>query len=123
MMYCFGNSLNTIDDPAFSAPLIVAMHSVPPAGTIFKHFPLLPGIVKSFPEAILRKTPAFGFKSVRIFLRKKVQEILKNPDSLTQAEHPTIFHRLLDPEAQKGSPIPEAADLEQEGQTLLVAGR
>jgi cytochrome P450 len=57
-----------------------------------------------------------------MILGKQVEDVMANPDSLKDAPHPTIYHRLLDPDAYKGNPIPDAASLYEEAQTMLFAG-
>jgi cytochrome P450 len=57
-----------------------------------------------------------------MLLGKQVTDVIANPDSLKDAPHPIIYSRLLDPDAQKGNPIPDATSLYEEAQSLVFAG-
>jgi cytochrome P450 len=58
----------------------------------------------------------------QLAMQKQVAEVIANPESLKNQPHPIIYHRLLDPEAQKGRPLPSAQSLLDEAQTLIFAG-
>lgn len=53
-------------------------------------------------------------------LKKQVREVLKNPDVLRSAPHPTIFHELLNKE--HGHKIPSFTSLRDEALLMVFAG-
>jgi cytochrome P450 len=63
-----------------------------------------------------------GLTNLQVILGKQVKDVTKHPEALKNAPHPTIYHRLLDPEAYKGNPIPNATSLYEEAQTMMFAG-
>src|SRR6266702_11377 len=52
----------------------------------------------------------------------QIDEILRNPASLENTPHKIIYHSLLDPDANKGRPLPSRLSLRQEAAALLGAG-
>src|SRR6266702_304812 len=55
-------------------------------------------------------------------LKDQIDEILRNPASLENGSHKTIYHSLLDPDANKGRPLPSRLSLYQEAAAVLGAG-
>jgi cytochrome P450 len=51
-----------------------------------------------------------------------VDEAIKHPEGLQDTPHPTIYHQLLNKEANKNGVIPEAASLYEEAQALMFGG-
>lgn len=47
--FCFAKSIETLDEPGFQAPLIIAMESTLPSFLLFRHFPLIRWMVFSMP--------------------------------------------------------------------------
>jgi cytochrome P450 len=52
----------------------------------------------------------------------QIDAILRDPTELTLTPHPTIYHWLLSPEANKGRPLPSRRSLLDEAGILLGAG-
>lgn len=70
-----------------------------------------------------RLSPATaGLPKLQAELERQVKELMANPESMKNQPHPIIYHRLLDPEAQKGHPVPSLTSLMHEAQTLTMAG-
>jgi cytochrome P450 len=122
--FCFGTSVNAIDEPNFAAPIVTAMDSSLPTFHLFKHFPLFRKAIFSLPPwlAIKASPETAGLTHLQVVLGKQVKDVIANPESLKDAPHPTIYHRLLDPEAYKGHPIPDYTALYEEAQTMMFAG-
>lgn len=95
-----------------------------PTFHVFKHIPLIRKTIFSLPPwlAIKASPETAGLTHLQVILGKQVEEVCKNPEVLKDSEYPTIYHRLLDPEAQKGYPIPNATSLYEEAQTMMFAG-
>jgi hypothetical protein len=94
--FCFSKSVHALDEPEFAAPIVEAMdHSLPT-------FHLL--------------------TNLQVILGEQVKEVSSNPSILKDTKYPTIYHRLLDPEAHKGNPIPNDTALYEEAQTMMFAG-
>ncbi|KAF9019732.1 cytochrome P450 [Hymenopellis radicata] len=61
-----------------------------------------------------------GLAHLRSFLNARVDEILKNPDTLTSVAHETIYHHLVTPELRKKGEVPSKKACWQS--ILLAAG-
>lgn len=122
--FCFAKSVNAMDEPDFAAPIVEAMDNSLPTFHLFKHFPPFRKLIFSLPPwlAIKASPETAGLTNLQVILGKQVEDVTANPDSLKEAPHPTIYHRLLDPDAQKGNPIPDAIALYEEAQTMMFAG-
>jgi cytochrome P450 len=122
--FCFATSVNAIDEPEFAAPIVTAMDVSLPTFHLFKHFPLFRKTIFSLPPwlAIRASPETAGLTHLQVVLGKQVQDVMASPESLKDAEHPTIYTRLLDPEAYKGNPMPDATALYEEAQTMMFAG-
>ena len=113
-----------MDAPDLAAPIIEAMDNSLHTFHLFKHFPLFRKTIFSLPPwlAIKASPGTAGLTYLQLILRRQVNDATVNPDSLKQSPHPIIYHRLLDPDGQKGNPIPDAASLYEEAQTMMFAG-
>lgn len=122
--FCFAQSVNAIDEPDFKAPIVEAMDASLPTFHIFKHFPFFRKIIFSLPPwlAIKASPKTTGLTHLQVILGKQVRDVTSDPASLQDTPHPTIYHRLLNPEFQKGAPITDATSLYEEAQTMVFAG-
>ncbi|KFX89674.1 hypothetical protein V490_06862 [Pseudogymnoascus sp. VKM F-3557] len=122
--FCFAQSVDAIDEPEFAAPIVEAMDNTLPAFHAFKYFPLLRKSILSIPPWLsLKISPQMaGLSRLQMLLGKQVTDVIANPDSLKDSPHPIIYSRLLDPDVQKGNPIPDATSLYEEAQSLVFAG-
>lgn len=113
-----------MDAPGFKSLIIESMAAAISVGMVFKHFPLLRKIILSLPTWLACKvSPATaGLPKLRVAFGRQVKDFMANPDSLKDQPHPIIYHRLLDPEAQKGHPVPSPTGLLDEAQALTFAG-
>ena len=113
-----------MDAPGFTASIIESMQAGTSSNMIFKHFPLLRKTMLSLPPWLAcRVSPATaGVPKFRVALQRQVKEFMVNQESLKNQPHPIIYHHLLDPEAQKGHPVPGPIDLLDEAHTLSFAG-
>lgn len=122
--FCFATSVNAIDGPNFRAPIVEAMDNSLPTFHLFKHFPLFRKTIFSLPPwlSIKASPETAGLTHLQVLLAKQIQDVIANPEVLNSAPHPTIYQRLLDPEAHKGRPIPDATTLNEEAMTMIFAG-
>jgi cytochrome P450 len=122
--FCFGLSVDAIEAPEFAAPIVEAMDNSLPTFHLFKHIPPFRKLIFSLPPwlAIKASPETAGLTNLQVILGKQVKDVMANPESLKDAEHPTIYHRLLDSEAHKGHPIPDYTALYEEAQTMMFAG-
>jgi cytochrome P450 len=122
--FCFAKSVNAMDEPDFAAPIVEAMDHSLPTFHLFKHFPLFRKTIFSLPPwlAIKASPETAGLTHLQVILGKQVKDVIANPDSLKEAPHQIIYHRLLDPDAHKGNPIPDETALYEEAQTMMFAG-
>ena len=122
--FCFARSVDATDVPGFDAPIIAAMEAAAPAFITFKHLPWLRRFIFSLPPDIAIKVApeTAGLTRLQVMLRKQVDEVTANPEILKDAPHKIIYHRLLDPEAYKGQPVPSRQSLYEEAQALMFGG-
>ncbi|KAB5513113.1 putative P450 monooxygenase [Coniochaeta sp. 2T2.1] len=122
--YCFAKSVDAIDEPGWQAPIVLAMDNSLPTFHLFKHFPLFRKLIFSLPPwlAIKASPDTAGLTRLQIILGEQVRDVHAHPERLSESPHPTIYHRLLDPDAHKGCPVPDATALYEEAQTMIFAG-
>jgi cytochrome P450 len=122
--YCFAKSVDAINEPAWQAPIVVAMDNSLPTFHLFKHFPLFRKLIFSLPPwlAIKASPETAGLTHLQVILGEQVRDVSRHPERLASSPHTTIYHRLLDPEAHKGRPLPDATALYEEAQTMIFAG-
>jgi hypothetical protein len=122
--YCFAKSVDAISAPDWQAPIVVAMDNSLPTFHLFKHFPLFRKTIFSLPPwlAIKASPETAGLTELQVILGEQVREVSANRERLAEWPHPTIYHRLLDPDSYKGRPMPSATALLEEAQTMMFAG-
>jgi hypothetical protein len=122
--FCFDKSVHAIDAPEFKAPIVEAMDNSLPTFHLFKHFPLFRKTIFSLPPwlAIKASPETAGLTHLQVILGQQVRDVTNNPDLLNDTQYPTIYEKLLDPDAHKGNPIPDSTALYEEAQTMLFAG-
>lgn len=122
--FCFSKSVHALDEPEFAAPIVEAMDHSLPTFHVFKHFPLIRKTIFSLPPwlAIKASPKTAGLTNLQVILGEQVKAVSSNPSVLKDTKYPTIYHRLLDPEAHKGNPIPNDTALYEEAQTMMFAG-
>lgn len=122
--FCFGRSLNALSAPRFEAPIVIAMDYANPEFLPFKHLPLYRSLIWALPPSIAAKflPDTSSFAQISNLTREQVDAATEDPSSLQKYPHPTIYHRLLDPTAQDGHPIPSKELLLEEAKNLIFAG-
>ena len=122
LQYCFNLSIDALGAPEFQAPAVEAMEASLPATIVFRHFPLLRQFVDSLPTwiSILLSPATTGVVRLRALLGRQVKQVTENPKSLDDSPHETVYHRLLDKNANNGK-VPDAASLYDEAQSLMFA--
>lgn len=128
MSFTFGNSIDALDAPAFTDPLILAMDASLRALPLLKNFPLIRKITYKIPANLMLKAlPDAERLAPRIFrvrsiIQDQLQEVLQNPEKLDEAPQQTVYHRMLDPEAHRSKTVPDVSKLQDEGLQLIFAG-
>ncbi|SMR47245.1 unnamed protein product [Zymoseptoria tritici ST99CH_3D1] len=122
--YCFAQDIHATEAKDFQAPVVVAMDASLPTFVVFKHFSAVRKLVFSFPGWLTKMTaPGLGgLVDLQQLLGAQVKEVASNPELLKQTSHPTIYHRLLDPEANEAAGVPSQQSLYEETQALLFGG-
>jgi hypothetical protein len=122
--FCFSKSVGALNAPDFAAPIVQAMDNSLPTFHLFHHFPLFRKAIFALPPwlAVKLSPETAGLTNLQVILGEQVHDVLANPGILKEGSHPTIYHRLLDPAAQKGKSVPDARALYDEAQTMLFAG-
>ncbi|KAJ3521440.1 hypothetical protein NMY22_g12322 [Coprinellus aureogranulatus] len=80
--YCFAKRFDAIEYPDYGYPAIIALHGSSRQFCIGQHFP--------FFSLILYNLPLWA-------LDEQVDEIVRDPNTLEQVEHDTIYHHMLNP--------------------------
>ncbi|KAH9165925.1 putative P450 monooxygenase [Lactarius sanguifluus] len=97
MAFCYAKNWNTTKVPDFQSDIVIASQVAIAVTTLEQVF-------EDFSED------------------DALYEILRNPASLENAPHKTIYHSLLDPDANKGRPLPSRLSLWHEALALFSAG-
>jgi len=98
--YCFAKSSNALDSENFEHAILTAMDQTLPMIWVFKHFPLIKKLLLGVPEcfASVLKPSTKGILEQRKQMGSQIDEILKDPSSLQNADHETIYHHFLTPQ-------------------------
>ncbi|TFK39689.1 cytochrome P450 [Crucibulum laeve] len=123
--YCFAKSANAIDADNFQHDILQAMDQTLPMIWVFKHFPLIKRLLLSVPEsfASVLKPSTTGILEQRKQMGAQIDEILKDPSSLENVEHETIYHHFLTPQPENQRMPPITRDwLLDEGLYMRFAG-
>ncbi|KAF5393559.1 hypothetical protein D9757_000251 [Collybiopsis confluens] len=120
--YCFAECTNALDFLDFSHPFILGMRATKTQVWLTRHFPfLLSGLLLVPPKLVLRLLHTFkGYLELRAGLGRQVDNLMQNPDSLSIAEHETIYNNLLAP--PKLQDRPSRKSLKDEAFALVGAG-
>ncbi|KAF8806912.1 cytochrome P450 [Phlegmacium glaucopus] len=98
--YCFAKSSNALDSKDFQNEVLIAMDHTLPMIWVFKHFPLVKTLLLGVPESfasVLRPSTK-GILDQRKQMGAQIDEILKDPTSLQNVDHETIYHHFLTPQ-------------------------
>ncbi|KAI9760823.1 MAG: hypothetical protein M4579_001453 [Chaenotheca gracillima] len=122
--FCYANCINALKAPGFRAPIIDMMMGLSILPRIVRNFPMLRPLFLNAPIAMLRQggpnTKALA--DLKVMIGKQISDLVANPKTLLDAPHPIIYSRMLDPEAQKGHPVPSETSLTEEAIALLFGG-
>ncbi|KIK57229.1 hypothetical protein GYMLUDRAFT_46485 [Collybiopsis luxurians FD-317 M1] len=119
--YCFAECIDALDVPDFSHPSVQGQHDIVKGLWLQRHFPFLTDSVKRVPEKLIsRLSPQFrSYMETKIRFERQIDGFIGNPESLSIAEHETIYHHLLAPKSQDR---PSRRSLVDEAFTLVGAG-
>ncbi|KIK55316.1 hypothetical protein GYMLUDRAFT_47885 [Collybiopsis luxurians FD-317 M1] len=123
--YSFAESLNTLNDPTLSHPLLLGVQSTIKGFWVQRYFPFINNLSNSLPLPILLTLlPSFkGFVDMTIGFQRQIDRLTREPEllkSIDGVEHETIYHHLLEP--AKGLERPPMRSLMGEAFTLVMAG-
>ncbi|KAF8075198.1 cytochrome P450 [Lyophyllum atratum] len=123
--YCFGLEGNLTASKYFQNDVLLAMDATLPMIWIFKYFPHIKHFLLSVPEwtAAYLKPGTTGILEQRQQMGAQIDKLLKDPSSLDEIGHETIYHHLLNPqpENQRMPPITRSWLLD-EGLYMRFAG-
>jgi hypothetical protein len=145
MAFCYAKNWDTTRVPDFKSDIVFATQAVLPILTMRKYSGILVKMMRYIPiwfgknygSVVTRSL--FSLREVRNrpearvvinafrslqpqMYMNQIDEILRNPGSLENTPHKIIYHSLLDPDANKGRPLPSRLSLRQEAGALLNAG-
>ncbi|KAG6909790.1 hypothetical protein DXG01_015283 [Tephrocybe rancida] len=123
--YCFGLNDTLTTSKHFRNDILIAMDATLPMIWVFKYFPLIKNFLLSIPEwtAAYLKPSTTGILEQRRQMGAQIDGLLKDPSSLNDLEHETVYHHLLNhqPDNQRMPPLSRTWLLE-EGLYLRFAG-
>ncbi|KAK7932491.1 Cytochrome P450 monooxygenase yanH [Apiospora marii] len=128
MSFTFGNNIGALDAPQFRDPLILGMDATLPALPLLKNFSWVRKLTYAFPPTLVMQllpnadAIAPRVYQVRDVIHRQLQAVLNSPEKLEDAQHQTIFHRMLDARAWRTKVVPDLTELHDEGFTLVFAG-
>uniref|UniRef100_A0A8H7Y1M4 Cytochrome P450 n=1 Tax=Psilocybe cubensis TaxID=181762 RepID=A0A8H7Y1M4_PSICU len=101
--YCFGSCFNALDYAGFAHPVAISMDATLHLCWLFKHIPILRTLTDNCPQWIgLALMPATkGYYDQANQLGAQIDEILENPQTLTNSEHETMYHYFIEHQGQK----------------------
>ncbi|KJA28231.1 hypothetical protein HYPSUDRAFT_809867 [Hypholoma sublateritium FD-334 SS-4] len=123
--YCFGKSSNALDYKNFENDILAAIDQTLPMIWVFRHFPLIKSLLLGVPEcfASVLKPSTVGILQQRRQMGKQIDDIMKDPSSLENADHETIYHHFLTPQPENLRLPPVTRDwLLDEGLYMRFAG-
>ncbi|KAI0291110.1 putative P450 monooxygenase [Russula brevipes] len=123
--FLFGTSFDQLSFPDFRGNIVEGIDASIPTVTLMKFSPVVIWILRNFPPPILVLVSPDSFKGLILFknaLKTQIKNILRNPRSLDDAPHRTIYSEFLNPEVNKGHNIPTESQLLHEAQVLFAAG-
>jgi cytochrome P450 len=121
--YCFAKSFDTLDDPGFEHPLLLAILAGITATAAMQYFPFLHFVNAHAPGWLLVRFAPVSKGYVDLFNQLSVylDGIITNPRQLEAADHETVYHHLLFP-TKSHHEVPSKESLLEESVTLLGAG-
>ncbi|KAK4630865.1 Cytochrome P450 monooxygenase yanH [Fulvia fulva] len=121
MQYCFAKDTHATEVPDFKDPMVVAMDASLEGFVVFRHFELVRKMVFAMPGWLAKLTnPVQGGRvDLMAMMWTQVQEVVRTPDTLQKTSHEIVYHRLLDPEANKVTGVPEPGSLFEEALALF----
>ncbi|KAH8984300.1 putative P450 monooxygenase [Lactarius hatsudake] len=125
MAFCYAKDWDTTKVPDFQSDIVIASQVAIAVTTLSKYSRTLVKMTRYVPMWVgknfgSRMTRAVFF--IHASLMDQIDEILRNPASLEDAPHKTVYHSLLDPDANKGRPLPSRLSLWHEALALFSAG-
>ncbi|KAH8979452.1 cytochrome P450, partial [Lactarius akahatsu] len=125
MAFCYAKNWDTTKVPDFQSDIVIASQVAIAISTLSKYSRTLVKMTRYVPMWVGKN---FGSPMTRaVFfihasLMDQIDEILRNTASLEDAPHKTVYHSLLDPDANKGRPLPSRLSLWHKALALFSAG-
>ncbi|KAI9673958.1 MAG: hypothetical protein M1817_002164 [Caeruleum heppii] len=122
--YCFAQSMNTLQEPDFQAPIIHAVEASLPPSILFRHFWLIKTVVLSLPPwlTVFLLPKLQGLIDMQRMIRSRALSFSNDPTLLRNFKHPTIYSNLLDPAAYKNGQLPSKQSIYDEAEAMVFAG-
>lgn len=105
--YCYAHSFGGLTTAGFDPPILRSIESALAAMTATRYFTILRALHK-IPDwlGVMINPNLGGLAYLKAFLEDQVDGILKDPETLREAEHETIYHHLVTPELMKTGRAP-----------------
>ncbi|KAF9077858.1 cytochrome P450 [Rhodocollybia butyracea] len=117
--YCFAESPNTLESPGFSHPVLKGTHESITKLWFERHFPFLVGFAFYGPPTLISWLLPSYLRMLKLGWERQIDSLINNPETLSMAEHETVFHHLLEPKDQER---PSRSSLVDEAFVLVGAG-
>ncbi|KAF9077841.1 cytochrome P450 [Rhodocollybia butyracea] len=120
--YCFAESAtNNLESPGLCHPILQGIQEATRMLWFQRHFPFLIPFVLNVPQKlILWLSPKFeGHLKMKAGFERQIDCVINDPETLSIAEHETVFYHLLEPKDQER---PSRASLVDEAFILVIAG-
>jgi cytochrome P450 len=125
LAFCYAKTWDATKAPDFESDMVLAFQAVAPIFTVGKYSGTFVKIMQYTPMWLgLNFGPSITrawFLLHKVFM-DQINAILRDPGSLKNASHRIIYHALLDPDANKGRPLPSKLSLWHEAGALFAAG-
>lgn len=118
--YCFAKRVNAVDYSDYAYPAIISLQGAGRQICVGQHFHFFSRLLLNLPTWLVRMVwpDGLGFPNFRKTFDEQVEQILRDPSTLDQVDHDTIYHHML----KSGHPVPSAKSLKEEAQVLIGAG-
>jgi len=122
--FLFSKHYDQLSFPDFRGDIIVGVDIAMPTVSLAKYSVPFLWFVRNFPYGLL-KIISPTMKGLVVFkegIEVHSKAVLKNPKLFDSASHRIIYSEFLNPENNKGHPIPTALQLQHEALVLFAAG-
>ncbi|KAF8270910.1 cytochrome P450 [Lactarius quietus] len=122
--FLFATSFNQLSFPDFRGDVVVGVDIAMSTITLRKFSHVLIVLIRNVPPSLIAcLSPALsGLMTCKKAIKGQIEALLRNPQTMDDASHRTIYRELLNPEAIKGHSVPSVKQLQDEAELLFSSG-